>query len=99
MADTSLAITTEYVQCFMALIGKGISWPDAVVQSLVKQGLDRLDVTYVMTHGGVVEVEKETADGTNFVMVGKTCDDVHVRVEFWADVNQLSLRILDVTCI
>jgi hypothetical protein len=98
MADTSLAVTTEYVQCFMKLIGKGIAWPEAVVESLLERGLHRLDVTHVITHGDVVEI-KENADGKTLVMIGRSCEDVLIRVEFWADENQRKLRIMDVTCI
>lgn len=97
MADALLAITTEYVKCFFALMGKGIWWPDEVLSRLGQQGLDRHDATYVMTHGDAIKTEKETADGTTIVMVGYTCDDVHIRVKFWADINQLSLRVLDVS--
>jgi hypothetical protein len=96
MADASLAITTEYVKTFLAMFGKGIAWPDCVRSSVASQGLCPLDVMYIMTHGSVVETDKETTDGTNFIMIGETCDDVRVRVRFWADPNQLSMRILDV---
>lgn len=96
MAEASLAITTEYVKCFLALIGKDISWPEVVRHRLAEEDLDPLDVTHVMTHGDAVESEKETAYGTTIVMIGYTCDDVRIRVKFWADMNQLSLRILDV---
>ena len=96
MAEASLAITAEYVKCFLALMGKGIFWPDLVTGKLAQMGLDRLDVTHVMTHGEVVACEKEDANGTKMVMVGHTCDDVLIRVTFWSDVNQLTLRILDV---
>lgn len=97
MAEASLAITTEYVKCFLALMGKGITWPEKVRLQLGGEALDPLDVTHVLSHGDVVESEKETADGTTMVMIGYTCDDVRVRIKFWSDVNQLSLRILDVT--
>lgn len=97
MADTSLAITTEYVRCFLALVGKGISWPDKVLDSLHEQDLHQLDVTYVITHGEVVESEKESAYGTNFVIVGETCDEVQVRVEVWLEPNELDYRILSAT--
>lgn len=96
MADASLAITTEYVKCFLALMGKGIWWPDHVRNQLAGEDLDAQDITHVLTHGDVVGAEKETADGTTMTMIGYTCDDVRVRVKFWADGNQLSLRILDV---
>jgi len=96
MADASLAITQEYVKCFLALMGKGVFWPEDVRLSLPNQGLDQLDVMYVMSHGEVIEAEKETADGTIYIMIGNTCDDVPIRTEFWADLNQLSLRILSV---
>lgn len=97
MADTSLAITTEYVRCFMALVGRGVSWPDCVSESLRQQDLHQLDVTYVITHGDVVETDKETADGANFVIIGETCDDVQLRVEIWLDPNELDYRILSVS--
>lgn len=96
MADTSLAITTEYVRCFMALVGKGISWPESVLKSLSENGLHPLDVTYVITHGDVLETDKETADGANFVLVGETCDEVRICVELWLDPNELNYRILSV---
>ena len=99
MADALLAITSEYVRCFLALIGKDIWWPEAVRQKLLKQGLSPLDVTYVMTHGQVRESEKESAHGTAFVMIGTTCDDVQIRVEFWADPNEVTLRVVDVEVI
>lgn len=95
--EVSLAITTEYVKCFLALMGKGIYWPEAVLARLAGEQLDPLDVTHVMAHGDVVEAEKETADGTIMVMIGHTCDDVLLRVKFWADSNQLTLRIMEVT--
>lgn len=99
MADALLAITTEYVKCFLALMGKGIWWPEDVSNRLAQQGLDPHDVTYVMTHGDAVDTKKETADGTIITMIGYTCDDVRIRVRFWSDFNQLSLRILDVSLI
>ena len=99
MADTSLAITTEYVRCFLALVGKGISWPDKVLTSLREEGVHPLDVTYVITHGDVVETEKENADGANFVIIGETCDDIRLRVEIWLDPNELDYRILSVSCL
>jgi hypothetical protein len=97
MADPLLAITTEYVQCFFALMGKGVWWPKATRRQLVEQDLSWLDVTYVITHGDVIEAEKETADGTTVTIIGYTCDDERLRIKFWADPNQLSLRILDVS--
>lgn len=96
MADASLAITTEYVRCFLALMGKGVFWPDEVIKQLAMHGLDRLDVTHVLTHGDVVEAEKETANGTTMAIIGYTCDDVHIRIDFWTDHSQLSLRILNI---
>jgi len=97
MADASLAITTEYVRCFLALIGKGISWPDEVLKSLREDGLHQLDVTHVITHGDVVELEKECAYGTEFAIVGETCDEVEIRVDVWLEPNDLDYRILSVT--
>lgn len=97
MSEASLAITTEYVKCFLALMGKGIHWPDIVLLNLAAENLDRVDVTHVLTHGDVVECEKEAADGTYMVMIGSTCDDVLIRVKFWTDLTQLSLRILEVS--
>jgi hypothetical protein len=97
MADASLAITTEYVKTFLAMIGKGIAWPDSVKVLIDSQDLHQLDVLHVMTHGTVVASDKETADGATFLMIGTTTDDVQIRVEFWADPNQLSMRILDVS--
>jgi hypothetical protein len=96
MAETSLAITTEYVRCFLALMGKDIAWPQSVLQKLTALPLDRLDVTHVITHGQVVNSEKESADGTVFIISGETCDELAIRVTFWADPNQMSLRIIDV---
>jgi len=96
MADALLAITTEYVKCFLALVGKDIWWPEFVLQRLRSHGLYPLDVTYVMTHGEVVATEKEEADGTNFWMTGITCDDVSIRVEFRVEPDLMTLRILDV---
>lgn len=96
MADTSLAITTEYVKCFLAFIGKGIWWPEAIRLKLAKEALDSQDVIYVLTHGDVVESEKETAHGTTMCMIGQTCDDVRIRVKFWSDINQAEFRILEV---
>lgn len=96
MADALLAITREYIKCFLALMGKGIYWPDLVLQSMRQQGLDCLDVTHVMSHGEAIDTEKDTADGTTYTMIGTTCDDIEIRVAFWADINQLDLRILDV---
>ena len=96
MVDTSLAITTEYVKCFLALMGKGFWWPDVVLEMLAKEQLEPIDVTYVMSHGDVIGTEKETADGTFYTMVGSTCDDVRIRVNFWADGNQMVLRVLEV---
>lgn len=96
MAEVQLAITKEYIRCFLALMGKGIFWPEALLASLARQGLDPLDVTYVMTHGDPVGVEKEDAYGTLFEVIGTTCDDDCVRVLFWADPNQLDLRIIEV---
>ena len=96
MADASLPITTEYVRCFLALMGKGFWWPDEVLRRLPEQGLDTLDVTYVLADGDVVTTEKETADGTTMVTIGYTCDEERIKVKFWTDPNQLTLRILDV---
>lgn len=97
MADASLAITTEYVKCFLALFGTGFYWPESVLHALAEQHLDTLDVMYVLTHGDVVESEKETADGTTMTMIGRTCDDVLIRIQFWSDMNQMDFRILKVT--
>lgn len=96
MAETVLAITTEYVKCFLALMGKGFFWPDRVLERLANLQLTVVDVTHVMTHGQVVESEKESADGTAFSMVGETCDDVRILVRFWLDQNQIRVRIVDV---
>ncbi|ANU07007.1 hypothetical protein [Paraurantiacibacter namhicola] len=96
MADPALSITDEYVQNVLALVGCGISWPVAVSKSVQEQGLHPFDVTYVMTHGKVVETEKETADGANYVMIGRNCDEVQIRVEFWLDPNHFDVRILTV---
>lgn len=97
MADASLAITTEYVKCFLALFGTGIYWPEKVLRALAGDNLETLDVMYVLTHGDVVESEKETADGATMTMIGQTCDDVQIRVTFWSDINQMDFRILAVT--
>jgi hypothetical protein len=97
MADTSLAITTEYVRCFMAMVGKGISWPDRVLETLRREGLHQLDVTYVITHGEVANADKESADGANFVIIGETCDDVRISVEVWLDNSQLDYRVVEVS--
>lgn len=97
MADPSLAITSEYVQCFLAMAGKGISWPNRVMNALSSQDLHPLDVTYVIAHGEVVEAEKETADGTTYVMVGETCDDVQLSVKFHLNGDQMEFRILNVS--
>lgn len=96
MADALLAITTEYVKCFLVLVGKDICWPEFVLQQLRLHGLDPLDVTYVIAHGEVVATEKEDAYGTNFWMTGKTCDDASIRVEFRIEPDETTLRIRNV---
>jgi hypothetical protein len=99
MAEASLAITTEYVRCFFALMGKAVSWPEKMSPSLASIGLDALDVIHVVTHGDATESDKETADGSTMVLVGYTCDQVLIRVKIWIDVNQFNLRILNVTLV
>ena len=96
MENTSLAITTEYVRCFLAFIGKGIWWPAGLRLKMAREALDPQDVIYVLTHGDVTEAEKETAHGTTMCMIGHTCDDVLIRVKFWSDPNQMEFRVLDV---
>lgn len=99
MAEALLAVTTEYVKCFLALMGKDFIWPEHVRLQLAAEGFDPLDVTHVLIHGDVVESEKETADGVTMVVIGHTCDDVRIRVRFWADTDQFTLRVSEVTMI
>jgi L-cysteine desulfidase len=77
-------------------MGKGIFWPDSVVQQLAQMKLSPLDVTHVLSHGEVIRCDKEDEDGTKMVMIGETCDEIYIRVSFWSDDNQLTMRILNV---
>lgn len=97
MAEALIAVTTEYVKCFLALMGKGFIWSEHVRRQLAEDGLDALDVTHVIVHGDIVSSDKETADGVKMVMLGHTCDEVCIRVKFWMDTDRFNVRILSVT--
>jgi hypothetical protein len=99
MATQSLAITTDYVRAFLALVGTAITWPDVIVQRLAGDGLDRLDVMHVLKTGDVVKSEKENTYGVDMVVVGTTCDEVKLRVDFWTDGNSVQIRIASVQLI
>lgn len=96
MPETALAITTEYVRCFLALIGTNVIWPESVLRQMRHDDIDPVDVMHVLTHSDVIDCEKETADGATMVTEGFDCDETGLRVEFWAHPDQMRLRILAV---
>jgi len=99
MADKLLAITTEYVRSFLALWQSELGWPVSVFKQVNELGLDMFDVLQVLKEGEVIECEKEIANGARMVIDGWTCDNVHVIVEVWTELNKPTIRLRNIKVI